>query len=129
MDAANVRKKDRAAQIRELIQGEYLVSMINHIMLCLMVGLRPNYARRPMQGESLQDYTQGTSYDWTEMTKDDVERYHKLLTNQFKLLAKVLPDLKAMEINDVTERRQLSDIELGTRILGVLNARGEVRTH
>ena len=54
--------------------------------------------------------------------KDDLARLQLILNSYFRLLSKVLPDLKAMELNDITARTDaaLTPVDLARQVRGLL---------
>jgi hypothetical protein len=54
------------------------------------------------------------------LTDSDLKRYGLLISTQLKLLSKVLPDLKSVEFNDVSQGPELSDIELAQKLAALV---------
>lgn len=116
----NVSRGSAAA--RRLINADALVQSIQENILCLTMNSKPVYTLpsavvAPGQVTEFANTVPGVV--WQEMTEEDVRRYNIILSQQFKLLSKVLPDLKAIEVDDQRDVERLDVATLAQRLKGL----------
>jgi hypothetical protein len=104
---------------RDSIDGLALWRNIEELLLHLTIGHRPVYAR-PEINTPTSKVSKAPTLLWDELTPEDVKRYQVLISAQMKLLNKVLPDLKSVDFNDVSEAPRLSSLELAQKIQSLM---------
>ena len=121
--------QQRKAQVdiaRSLLAPDQLVIEIQKIHTILMHGYMPVYACPP-DGVSLNQY-RNTDYhkpviSWRQLTKEDYGRLNLQLKNLTLQLGKCLPDLKSIELNDVSDNAQrMSEADLAQRLSSIISA-------
>ena len=116
---------------RSHLDGSQILQSVQEILQWLLLGYRPVYAQ-PAPTATAKEVTrllQSTPVHWVALEDADLKRFNAVLTTQLKLLAKVLPDLRSIELNDISERKHLTDIELAQRVHSVLSASSSVIEH
>jgi hypothetical protein len=108
------------------LKAETLWFQVQEILVWLTLGYMPTFAR-PTQGFSGSKIVKDpaampTPVGWVEIDDVGLKRLNLLLNSLFKQMAKVLPDLKAVELNDITENtRAASDpVALARQVRGML---------
>ena len=108
---------------RSSLRGASIFKNIQELIYCLQLGYAPVYPV-PSTGTSMaraaREQSGNPPASWQRMEREDIARFKILLDAQLKLLNKVLPDLKAIDLRDTTERPQLTPYELAQRLAGVL---------
>ena len=110
---------------RKLINPELLIGELNNTLVILKSGFVPEYIR-PSSRTRLKDLASGKETlhhnNWREITRMDLNRYALQVKSIVSILGKVLPDLKALELNDVSENAgpKLTDAELAQRLTSIL---------
>jgi hypothetical protein len=122
----------RAPFTRTRLNGERIFETVSEVLTWLLIGYRPRYDVPRGNLTSLQVLAQGRTdlISWDPITPDDVKSLTVVLNTHLKLLSKVLPDLKAVELNDVTEARRYTTQELAQRLAslrGVNDYLGQAR--
>ena len=111
-------------QSRETLAQMDLVGHLQRTIAILTSGFKPIYLqpRKNTTAKQLSDDLSSTiPIEWEPLSREDISRFNLLLRTLTSALTKVLPDLKAVEINDTSEsKKTLSDLELAQRIAGVL---------
>lgn len=88
---------------RSLLDGDAIFRSIARVTEWLLFGWKPVYP--PPSRSQSPDLSPGhleAPMHWEEVTSEDIKRLQLVLNTQLKLLSKVLPDLKAIEISDLT---------------------------
>jgi hypothetical protein len=108
------------------LKAEILWFQAQEILVWLALGYMPEFAR-PTQAFSGSKIVKDpsampTPVGWVEIDKEGLARLQTTLNTIFKMMAKVLPDLKAVELNDITEgTRATSDpVALARQVRGML---------
>lgn len=106
---------------RAKVDPNKILANIEQLLAMLFRGQLPTF-KLPSGGTapSVVARQEDHPLQWVPMDKDDVARIQACLNGQFKLLGKVLPDLKNVEFSDKTDRPALSLQELAQRLVGVL---------
>lgn len=110
---------------RKLINPELLIGELHNTLAILKSGFVPEYLR-PSSRTRLKDLASGKETlhhtNWREITRMDLNRYSLQIKSIVSILGKVLPDLKALELNDVSENAgpKLTDVELAQRLTSIL---------
>jgi len=134
-------KFKRAQFIRGQINALALLSNVSELMSWLVLGYRPVYrkpetyqtpipyvhASGPGQPNTLMPqsavHPRAEIIEWIEMDSATLSCYRAVIDAHLKLLSKVLPDLKAVEVTEDREERKLSDLELANRLASILHGR------
>lgn len=101
----------KAFQVALQARVPILWQQIEEILLWLTIGYMPVFACPSPSTASAKlaaDPTQVKTELWVEIEKDSLARLSALLQYRFKQLAKVLPDQRAIELNDITESTDLA---------------------
>ena len=110
---------------RKLINPELLIGELHNTLAILKSGFVPEYIR-PSSRTRLKDLASGKETlhhtNWREISRMDLNRYSLQIKSIVSILGKVLPDLKALELNDVSENAgpKLTDAELAQRLTSIL---------
>lgn len=115
---------------RDRLDGASILDSVTEILQWLLLGYRPVY-EQPQPTANAKAVTRllsSTPVHWVPLEDQDLKRYNTILNTQLKLLAKVLPDLRSIEVNDISERKTLSDLELAQRVHSVLSASSAIKT-
>ena len=131
---------DRALSHGHLgLRAPAIIQSIGEVLTQLALGYVPVYAN-PMESDPRHDPTKDPEKRvnpsaiangrqqmppptvYRPFEKDDLARLQLILNSQFRLLSKVLPDLKAMELNDITARTDaaLTPVDLARQVRGLL---------
>lgn len=106
---------------RQNLDGEQIFGNIQELLYCFLTGNVPEYPEPAMDTPLLEaakaPFQQPIG--WVKMSKDDQTRLKTVLDVQLKLLGKVLPDLKAIDFADVTDKERLSVSEMAQRLAGM----------
>jgi hypothetical protein len=112
-----IRKEDVERALRAEVQKEPLVTSILEISRWLILGYMPRYARP----EGLPSDPRAHLLQWEAVNNEDLARLKVVLDTRFRLLGKVLPDLKAVEVTDTTPQQTLTDLELAARVAALVS--------
>ena len=109
---------------RSSLDGLAIFDNIQELLQWLILGYRPIYpAPKPgTPSSALNRQQRPAPIHWEALSQDDIRSVTVVLNTQLKLLAKVLPDLKSVELNDVSTQSRLSDIEVAQRVLSMQQA-------
>ena len=117
------RAQNLQEALRSAIGGEHLIQVIQYNIRSLVTGLEPVYNetdRNPV--EAL----------YQPLTKERVTALSAALTHQMKLLDKVLPTQKALEVTDATDYSEMTPRERSARLkrlVDLAEARANGVTH
>jgi hypothetical protein len=122
-------RQRKAALTREALDGSSIFEQIQQTLQWLLIGYRPEYAQPPngMTALEMLESNREQMIGWVPLNQDDVKTLTVRLNTQMKLLSKVLPDLKAIELNDVSETRRYSTEELAQRLASIRGVSDFVR--
>ena len=100
--------------------SEWVLQEVQGLLRCLMIGMVPEYAS-PARSKTPSSLTDADVpiISWRPMDRDDIARISKAVDGQFRLLAKLMPDLKSIEFNDTSSASKLNALELAQRLRGV----------
>jgi hypothetical protein len=114
-------KKSNSFLSRSDLNGLAIFRNIQELLSHLQINSKPEYQLPPSgtPSHSLRP-TEQPPVVWSELTDSDLKRYGLLISTQLKLLSKVLPDLKSVEFNDVSQGPELSDIELAQKLAALV---------
>lgn len=112
-----IRREDVERALRAEVQKEPLVTSIMEVSRWLILGYLPRYARP----EGLPSDPQAHLLQWDTLNNEDLARLKVFLDTRFRLLGKVLPDLKAVEVTDTTPQQTLTDLELAARVAALVS--------
>ena len=108
------------------LKAETLWFQAQEILVWLSLGYMPEFAR-PTQGFSGSKIVKDPAampapVGWVEIDDVHLRRLQATLNTIFKLMAKVLPDLKAIELNDITEATSATrdPVALARQVRGML---------
>lgn len=120
---ANTKSPQYALKCREQLANLPLVDELAKLLTCLTTGFVPVYSQ-PARDTSVSDLLANppATIEWRPMEQADVSRLSLLLKTNESMLRKLLPDLKAIEVTDASDRQPLSDTDLAQRINGILAA-------
>ena len=106
---------------RQNLDGEQIFGNIQELLYCFLTGNVPEYPEPPMDTPLMEAAKAPIQQPigWVKMSKDDQSRLKTVLDTQLKLLGKVLPDLKAIDFADVTDKERLSVSEMAQRLAGM----------
>ncbi len=120
-------KRDTSYQrfTRASLDGTAIFANIQELLTWLTLGYRPVYPP-PSSGQTsaaVATSPKPLPIEWEQLTGDQIKSVTVVINTQLKLLAKVLPDLKSVESNDVSDTGpRLSDIEAAQRVLSMTSA-------
>ena len=112
-------RKNPEKLTRDHIDGVGLYSHIREILFWLLLGYCPEYPRPPPNSFSKELSQQPLPQEvvWRELTREDFVRLKLVLDAEMKLLNKVLPELKAVEVHDLTDQKKpLDTLETARRV-------------
>ena len=108
----SARTKDQKAfQVALQARTPYLWAQIDEILLWLTIGYMPVFARPSKKTSSAKlamDPSQAQTGLWVEVDREMALRLGVLLQYRFKQLAKTLPDQRAIEFQDLTEKTDVT---------------------
>ena len=111
---------------RRALEAEIHWFKAQEILTWLTLGYMPAYAR-PTNDFSGSAATRDkakmpTPVGWVEIDRDRLALLQTILNSTFKLLAKCLPDLKAVELNDITDATKgvTDPVTLARQVRGML---------
>lgn len=113
-------RREARKQLRESIQGRHLLLSIEDIVKRLTSGV-----------ELTVDPPPGVDPDTVSLSNDRISALRAALDAHFKLLNKVLPDLKAVELTGAdggplqVEEQERSATEVAARLVWLLRTQGE----
>ena len=108
---------------RSDLDGQRIHMQIQEILSILLLGYAPVYSPPSpgtMKHQVRDEILSRPVTEWLPLTRVDIARYNTALNTLMKLLTKVLPDLKAVELTDTTSQRLLEDMDLAQRITSVV---------
>lgn len=125
MARRNTRKNDPNI-LREHLDGGQILEKVFEIVGWLHSGWIPEYSKPlgPVTSLKPEDFQ---VVDWILLRPADVSRLRSALDFYLKLLAKIMPDLKSIEVNDISQgdSDRISPQERATRLFQVLNSMPE----
>ena len=104
---------------RAAIDGIGLYSTIREILFWLLIGYCPEYPKPPPNSFSkpLSKGPLPQEVSWRELTREDYVRLKVVLDTQMRLLNKIMPELKAVEVRDVSdESKPFDTLETARRV-------------
>ena len=103
---------------RASLDGAGIFRNIQEVLFWLCIGYRPRYPVPSPDTPSNKAYKEapGPIRRWEALTAEDTKQITVILNTQLKLLSKVLPDLKAVELSDSSDVSRFSDMELAQRL-------------
>lgn len=117
----SARKKENLEALRERIDGASLLSKIFSLTETLERGWVPEYAfpqDRPIAELSSRDFQ---VIDWVELRQPQLNRIKASLDIYMRLLNKVLPDLKSIDVTDTSQTaRTISQVEMANRLYAAI---------
>lgn len=120
------RETELAAFTRQNLDGEAIFANIQQLLGWLLVGHRPIYPRPDQTpGSRTTTILPGQlppPIAWEPLNKDHIASLSLVINTQLKLLQKVLPDLKSVELHDSTSATPMSVFELAQRVRAVGDA-------
>lgn len=135
----NLSRIHNPKELLALVDGRSLVHKIQDLTAWLTVGIMPVVDESRLNPDPKDPSSSEQSADpfvnihtlpvarWVPLTKDDVPRIKAAVDANFRLLNKVMPDLKSIDFVDNTPRRPLNDMELATRLVAVMAEAGKDR--
>ena len=106
--------------LRAHIDGPALLRKYSEVTYYLLLGFKPIY-EQPVGNLDLAHRTLEI-VDWAPLTSTDVRRLDKVLQSLHRLINKILPELKSVDVTDnTTQRESVTPTEKAARLLAALN--------
>jgi hypothetical protein len=106
---------------RSCLDPQAIHDNIQEVLYMLLVGYVPQY-HEPPPGKALAvaaTEEPPPALVWVPLQKEDISRLQVVLATQMKLLGKTLPDLKAIDWTDRSEKSTMTPEEVAQRIRGI----------
>lgn len=114
-----IKQYNTPAALRQYLDGPALLRMYMQVTTHLLIGFKPVYDQPTGKASSLRDHDYFV-VGWEPLTQVDIKRFEKVLSAIHRMINKLLPELKAVDVVDSRREDSMTATEKANRMVAAL---------